>query len=155
MLSRFVIFLLPWRNHLLISWLQSPSTVTLEPKKIKSATVSTFSPSICLLPSLCLFSTGRWMGSGGWRTQHCGGRDGRGFRSTHSGSSTESSPPGLHGDVLCCPVSRHPAWQWTTGKLMTGKFKICALPTQSGPLTGPSLLPHTPLRLTTPSEPPG
>ena len=63
MLSRFVIVFLPWRKHLLISWLQSPSTVTLEPKKIKSATVSTFSPSICLLPSLCLFSTGRWMGS--------------------------------------------------------------------------------------------
>ena len=63
--------------------------------------------------------------------------------------------PGLHGDVLCCPVSRHPAWQWTTWKLMTGKFKICALPTQLGPLMGPSLLPHTPRRLTTPSEPPG
>ena len=34
-------------KHLLILWLQSPSTVILEPKKMKSATVSTFSPSIC------------------------------------------------------------------------------------------------------------
>ena len=46
-LSRSVIAFLPRRKHLLISWLQSPSAVILEPKKIKSATVSTFSPSIC------------------------------------------------------------------------------------------------------------
>ena len=43
-LSRLVITFLPRRKHLLISWLQSPSTVILEPKKVKSATVS---PSIC------------------------------------------------------------------------------------------------------------
>ena len=42
-LSRFVIAFLPRSKHLLISWLQSPSAVILEPKKIKSATVSTFS----------------------------------------------------------------------------------------------------------------
>ena len=47
MLSRFVIAFLPKRKHLLISWLQSPSAVILEPKKIKSDTVSTVSPSIC------------------------------------------------------------------------------------------------------------
>ena len=47
MLSRFVIAFLPRRKHLLMSWLQSPSAVILEPKKIKSATVSIFSPSIC------------------------------------------------------------------------------------------------------------
>ena len=46
MLSRFVIAFLPRSKHLLISWLQSPSAVILEPKKIKSVTVSTFSPSI-------------------------------------------------------------------------------------------------------------
>jgi len=46
-LSRFVIAFLPRSNHLLISWLQSPSTVILEPKKKKSVTTSTFSPSIC------------------------------------------------------------------------------------------------------------
>ena len=46
-LSRFVIAFLPRSKHLLISWLQSLSTVILEPKKIKSVTVSTFSPSIC------------------------------------------------------------------------------------------------------------
>ena len=46
MLSRLVITFLPRSNHLLISWLQSPSAVILEPKKIKSATVSTVSPSI-------------------------------------------------------------------------------------------------------------
>ena len=47
MLSRLVIIFLPRSKHLLISWLQSPSAVILEPKKIKSATVSTVSPSIC------------------------------------------------------------------------------------------------------------
>ena len=46
-LSRFVITFLPRSNHLLISWLQSPSVVILEPKKRKSVTVSTGSPSIC------------------------------------------------------------------------------------------------------------
>ena len=45
-LYRLVIAFLPRSNHLLISWLQSPSTVILEPKKIKSATVSTVYPSI-------------------------------------------------------------------------------------------------------------
>ena len=47
MLSRFVIAFLPRSKHLLISWLQSPSVLFLEPKKIKSVTVSTFSSSIC------------------------------------------------------------------------------------------------------------
>ena len=46
MLSRLVIAFLPRSKHLLISWLQSPSAVISEPKKIKSATVSTVSPSI-------------------------------------------------------------------------------------------------------------
>ena len=47
MLSRLVINLLPRSKCLLISWLQSPSAVILEPRKIKSDTVSTVSPSIC------------------------------------------------------------------------------------------------------------
>ena len=47
MLSRLVITFLPRSKRLLISWLQSPSAVTLEPKKIKSDTVYTVSPSIC------------------------------------------------------------------------------------------------------------
>ena len=46
MLCRLVIAFLPRSRHLLISWLQSPSAVILEPPKIKSDTVSTFSPSI-------------------------------------------------------------------------------------------------------------
>ena len=46
-LSRFVIAFLPRSRCLLISWLQSPSAVILEPRKIKSDTVSTVSPSIC------------------------------------------------------------------------------------------------------------
>ena len=45
-LSRLVIAFLPKSKHLLISWLQSPSAVILEPPKIKSVTVSTLSPSI-------------------------------------------------------------------------------------------------------------
>ena len=47
MLSRLVIAFLPRSKHLLISWLQSPSAVILEPPKIKSDTVSTVYPSIC------------------------------------------------------------------------------------------------------------
>ena len=47
MLSRLVIAFLPRSQHLLISWLQSPSAVILEPKKIKSVTVAIVSPSIC------------------------------------------------------------------------------------------------------------
>ena len=47
MLSRLVITFLSGSKHLLISWLQSPSTVILEPKKLKSLTVSIVSPSIC------------------------------------------------------------------------------------------------------------
>ena len=46
MLSRFVIPFLSRSKHLLISWLQSPSTVSLEHKNIKSVTASTFYPSI-------------------------------------------------------------------------------------------------------------
>ena len=47
MLSSFVITFLPRSKHLLISWLQSPSAVILEPKKMKPVTVSTVSSSIC------------------------------------------------------------------------------------------------------------
>ena len=54
MLSRFVIAFLPRSNCFLISWLQSPSAVTLEPKKIKSVTASTFS-------LLLLWSYRNWM----------------------------------------------------------------------------------------------
>ena len=47
MLSMLVIAFLPRSKRLLISWLQSPSAEILDPKKIKSVTVSIFSPSIC------------------------------------------------------------------------------------------------------------
>ena len=47
-LPQFVIVLLPRSKRLLISWLQSPSAVILEPKKIKSVTVSTF-PLLCAM----------------------------------------------------------------------------------------------------------
>ena len=46
-LSRFAITFLPRNKHLLISWLQSPSAVILEPKKRKPVTASTFSSSMC------------------------------------------------------------------------------------------------------------
>ena len=51
MLSRLVITFRPRSKHLLISWLQSPSAVILEPRKINSATLSTVFPSI----DLCFF----------------------------------------------------------------------------------------------------
>ena len=47
MLSRFIIAFLPRSKYLLISWLQSPSAVIWEPKKIKSVIISIVSPSIC------------------------------------------------------------------------------------------------------------
>ena len=47
MLSKLVIAFLPRSKHLLISWLQSPSAMILEPKKKKSVTISIVSPSIC------------------------------------------------------------------------------------------------------------
>ena len=47
MLSKLVITFLPRSKHLLISWLQSPSALILEPPKIMSDTVSIVSPSIC------------------------------------------------------------------------------------------------------------
>ena len=47
MLSKFAIAFLARSKHLLMSWLQSPSAVILEPKKIKSLTVPIVSPSIC------------------------------------------------------------------------------------------------------------
>ena len=47
MLSKLVIAFLPRKNRLVISWLQSPSLVILEPKKIKLLTISIVSPSIC------------------------------------------------------------------------------------------------------------
>ena len=50
MLSRFVIAFLSRSKHPLISWQQSPSAVILEPKKIKSVTVPSFSPSIFSFP---------------------------------------------------------------------------------------------------------
>ena len=57
-LSRFVVALPPRSSHLLNSWLQSPSAVILEPKKIKSVMVSIVSPSICHeaigLDAMCL-----------------------------------------------------------------------------------------------------
>ena len=46
-LPRFIIAFLPKSKRLLISWLQSPSILILELKKIKFVTVSIFSPSIC------------------------------------------------------------------------------------------------------------
>ena len=47
MLSRLVIAIFPRSKCLLISWLQSPSTLILEPKKMKSDTISIVCPSIC------------------------------------------------------------------------------------------------------------
>ena len=47
MMSRMVIAFLSRSKHLLISWLQSPFAVILEPKKIKSLTISIVSPSVC------------------------------------------------------------------------------------------------------------
>ena len=61
MLSRLVITFLPRSKRLLISWLQSPSAVILEPLKIKSDSISTVSPSISHevmdtygVPNMCL-----------------------------------------------------------------------------------------------------
>ena len=63
MLSRLVTTFLPRSKCLLISWLQSPSTVILEPKRIKSLTVSTVSPSMChevMGPDAMIFQRRQW-----------------------------------------------------------------------------------------------
>ena len=67
-LSQFLIAFLPRSNHLLISWLPSPFTVILEPKKRESFTTSTFFPSIChvqyygpLLQEHCLLDPMPWI----------------------------------------------------------------------------------------------
>ena len=67
MLSRFIIAFLPGSKHLLISWLQSPSTVTLEPRKIKSVTVIIVFPSVWSLcrevmePGAMIFLFSSWL----------------------------------------------------------------------------------------------
>ena len=64
MLSRLVIAFLPRSKRLLISWLQSPSAVILEPKSIKSLTVSTVPPSIChevMGPDAVIFLSECWV----------------------------------------------------------------------------------------------
>ena len=76
MLSRLVITFLLRSKGLLISWLQSPSAVILEPRKIKSVTVSTVSPSIChevmgpdamiLIFRIYLTMPETWVQSPGW-----------------------------------------------------------------------------------------
>ena len=64
-LSRFVTAFLPRnKQHLLILWLQSPSAVILEPKKIKSISVNIFSPSICHEEMGSDFVANRWGNSG-------------------------------------------------------------------------------------------
>ena len=68
MMSRLVIAFLPRSKCLLISWLQSPSAVILEPRKIKSVTVSTISPSIChVMFGLSIhLSVDTWVASTSW-----------------------------------------------------------------------------------------
>ena len=68
MLSRFVIAFLPRSKCLLISWLQSPSTVILKPKKIKSITVFIVSPSICyeVIQWMSIFNVLCWSISSGY-----------------------------------------------------------------------------------------
>ena len=63
MLSKLVVTFLPRSKHLLISWLQSPSAVILEPKKVKSVTVSTVSPSICHVIGLDAMILVFWLSS--------------------------------------------------------------------------------------------
>ena len=64
-LSRLAITFLPRSKHLLVSWLNSPSLVILEPKEIPYVTVSTCPPSICCGQSWTL----RWTGVLGVRTR--------------------------------------------------------------------------------------
>ena len=64
MLSRLVITFFPRSKRPLISWLQSPSAVILEPPKVKSVTVSTVSPSIChevIGPDAMILVFGIWV----------------------------------------------------------------------------------------------
>ena len=91
MLSRFVIAFLPRNKCLLISWLQSqsPSTVILEPKKIKSVTVSVISP--------CHFSSVQF-------SRSVMSNSLQPHESQHTRPPCPSPTPGVHSDS--CPSSR-------------------------------------------------
>ena len=69
MLSRLVVTFLPKSKHLLISWLQLPSAVILEPKKIKSVTVPIVSPSIILACDKLEIWFNSWVGKIPWRRE--------------------------------------------------------------------------------------
>jgi len=94
MLFRLVITFLPRSKHLLISWLQSPSAVILESPKIKSATVSTVSPSIChegMGPDAMIFSSVHF--------SHSVMSDSLGpHESQHTRPPCPSPTPGVHSD---------------------------------------------------------
>ena len=108
MLSRLVITFLPRSKCLLISWLQSPSAVILVPRKIKSATVSTVSPSICYeVMGLKSWLTGKDSDAGRDRGQEEKGTTEDEMAGWHHGLDGRESEwtPGVgdgQGGLACC-----------------------------------------------------
>ena len=125
-LSRLVITFLLRSKYLLISWLQSPSAVILEPKKIKFVTVSTVSPSIChavataaakscqLCPTLC--------------------------------DPIDGSPPGSPIPGILQPkilewvaISFSSAWKWKVKVKLLSCVQLCATPWTAAHQAPPSM----------------
>ena len=107
MLSRLIIAFLPMSKSLLISWLQSPSAVILEPKKIKALTVPMVSPGIsydkAIREETLTWVPGAWGVPGVWgvpRTFPCVGS------CEHESCCLRVPPPA--GPVSSCPLSFHP-----------------------------------------------
>ena len=129
MLSRFVIAFLPRSKRLVISWLQSPSAVILEPKKIKSVTISIVSPSIChevmgLDAMILVF----------WRSSECvcvcvyvSGAEGSIFQEVVRKTNANVA----RWMIAYSKWSRHPKWLWQGPGIMD-------VPPQRG--TGPLAL---------------
>ena len=126
--ARLVITLLPRSTHLLISWLQSPSTVLLEPQKIKSATVFTVFPSIChkvMGPGAMIFALSNYLLGTGLSMEASyttlavknPPADGGDIRDADSIPGSGRSPGGGHGNPLQYSYLENPmdhgAW-WVT-----------------------------------------
>ena len=121
MLSRCVIIFLPRSKCLLISWLQSPPAVILEPKKIKSVTIFIFSPSIChevmgpdaMILVLWMLSFKPGFSQAAWHSQKNAG----GEKSQDSTTNLPDAKPSVGSIRPCCPSPS--SWQKVVWKELT------------------------------------
>ena len=142
MLSTLVITFLPRSKCLSISWLQSPSAVILEPKKIKSVTVSTCFPSIChevvgpifWPPDAKNWPIGKYSDAGkDWRQEEKGMTENEmvGWHHQHNGHGFGWTPGVGQGGLACCNSWGHiesdtTEWlNWTELWVLASLIYIC------------------------------